>query len=323
MQIVAIDIGGTKIASALVTFDETGSCAVTHVAKVPTRAMEGGPAVLERVVAQARARLVDAGGEEVAGIAISSAGAIDPVTGDVVSSNGKMPGWGGIRLGSEVSAATGLRVRALNDVHAHALGEARRGAGVRFASSIVVGIGTGVGGAFVDGGHIMRGAHMEAGHIGHVHCAEAAGMPCDCGATGHLECIASGTAITESYVRLGGDETYDRCGETVPMDGAEINRRALELGDENAIAAQRLAGHALGSVVAGVCSMLDPDCVILSGSVINCGHHWHDAVAEGFAETAMEPLRGTPILLASLGDNAPLIGAAEHFVSPAYRELAI
>ena len=91
--------------------------------------------------------------------------------------------------------------------------------------------------------------------------------------------------------------------------------------DGNAIAAQQLAGFALGSVVAGVCSMLDPDCVILSGSVINCGHYWHDAVAQGFAETAMEPLRGTPILLASLGDNAPLIGAAEHFVRSAYADI--
>ncbi|MCR4870668.1 MAG: ROK family protein, partial [Atopobiaceae bacterium] len=208
-----------------------------------------------------------------------------------------------------------------NDVHAHALGEARRGTGVGYASSIVVGIGTGVGGAFVGGEHIMLGAHMQAGHIGHVHCAEAAGMPCDCGATGHMECIASGTAITESYIRFGGDGTYERDGETVPMDGAEINRRALELDDGNAIAAQQLAGFALGSVVAGVCSMLDPDCVILSGSVINCGHYWHDAVTQGFAETAMEPLRGTPILLASLGDNAPLIGAAEHFVRSAYADI--
>ena len=320
MKIIALDIGGTKIASAIVTFDEAGSCSVDHIGKVPTCAMEGGPVVLQRVIAQARARLVDAGEDQIAGIAISSAGAIDPMSGDVVSANGKMPGWGGIRLGHEVSAATGLPCRVLNDVHAHALGEARRGSGVRYASSLVVGIGTGVGGAFVDGDHIMLGSHMEAGHIGHVHCAEAAGMRCDCGATGHLECIASGTAITESYIRFGGDETYERDGQALPMDGAEINRRALELGDECAIAAQELAGHALGSVVAGVCSMLDPDCVILSGSVINCGHYWHDAVAEGFASTAMEPLRTTPILLASLGDNAPLIGAAEHFVSSAYRE---
>ena len=321
MKVISVDIGGTKIASAVVTLGEDGTCSVEHVGKVPTCAMEGGPVVLERVIAQVRARLADAGGDEIAGIAISSAGAIDPVTGDVVSANGKMPDWGGIRLGAEVSSATGLPCRVLNDVHAHALGEARRGAGKNRASSIVVGIGTGVGGAFVDGDRIMLGRHMEAGHIGHVHCAEAAGMPCDCGATGHMECVASGTAITESYIRFGGDATFERDGETVPMDGAEINRRALELGDEHAIAAQQLAGHALGSVVAGVCSMLDPDCVILSGSVINCGHYWHDAVAEGFARTAMEPLRDIPILLASLGDNAPLIGAAEHFMSPAYREL--
>ena len=321
MRVIAIDIGGTKIASAVVTLDDAGSFSVEHVGKVPTCAMEGGPAVLERVIAQARARIQDAGDEEIAGVAISSAGAINPATGDVASANGKMPDWGGIRLGSEVTAATGLPCRVLNDVHAHALGEARRGAGMGFSSSIVVGIGTGVGGAFVEGGHIMLGTHMEAGHIGHVHCAEAAGMRCDCGATGHLECVASGTAITESYIRLGGDATFERDGETLPMDGAEINRRAVELGDEHAIAAQELAGHALGSVVAGVCSMLDPDCVILSGSVINCGHYWHDAVAAGFAETAMEPLRTTPILLASLGDNAPLVGAAEHFARSAYENI--
>ena len=61
MKVIAIDIGGTKIASALVTFDEAGACAVDHVGKVPTCAMEGGPAVLVRVIEQVRARLEDVG----------------------------------------------------------------------------------------------------------------------------------------------------------------------------------------------------------------------------------------------------------------------
>ena len=70
MKVIAIDIGGTKIASALVSFDEAGACAVDHVGKVPTCAMEGGPAVLARVIEQVRARLEDAAGEEIAGVAI-------------------------------------------------------------------------------------------------------------------------------------------------------------------------------------------------------------------------------------------------------------
>ena len=229
-----------------------------------------------------------------------------------------MPGWGGTALGAAVTKEFGLPCRVLNDVHAHALGEARWGGGRDAQSCLVVAVGTGIGGAFVERGQIMLGAHDEAGHIGHICCPAAAGVPCSCGATGHLEPVAAGPGIIDEYVRLGGDATQ---ADGTPMDGAEIDRRAAA-GDEAAKAAEARAGHALGEVLGSMCNMLDPTCVILSGSVAQCGPNWSGAMRESFLGQAMPPVQKTPVVDGELGGNAPLIGAAENLVKPGYAELS-
>ena len=315
-HVVAVDIGGTKIAAGVVTLGGEAPV-VEAVEKVPTAAMEGGRAVLARVLEAIRGALARAEGE-VAGVGISSAGVIDPRTGDVTFANDLMPGWGGTVLGAAVTKEFGLPCRVLNDVHAHALGEARWGGGRDAQSCLVVAVGTGIGGAFVERGQIMLGAHDEAGHIGHICCPAAAGVPCSCGATGHLEPVAAGPGIIDEYVRLGGDATQ---ADGTPMDGAEIDRRAAA-GDEAAKAAEARAGHALGEVLGSMCNMLDPTCVILSGSVAQCGPNWSGAMRESFLGQAMPPVQKTPVVDGELGGNAPLIGAAENLVKPGYAELS-
>ena len=315
-RIVALDIGGTKIASALVTLEEGRAPVVEFAGKVPTEAKHGGAHVLRTAIDSAR-RVIEAAGGAVDGIGVSSAGVIDPRTGDVTYANEIMPGWGGTHLGAELEAAFGVPARVLNDVHAHALGEARWGGGRDTTSCLVVAVGTGIGGAFVEDGRIMLGAHNEAGHIGHVSCSDAVGVPCPCGATGHLEPIAAGPGIIERYVELGGDATMP---DGTPIDGAEIDRRAAA-GDEAAKAAEDRSGHAIGEVLGSLVNMLDPDCVILSGSVAQCGPAWHDAMARGWHEAVMPPVAQTPILSGDLGGDAPLIGAAENVVASAYASL--
>ena len=312
-RIVALDIGGTKIASALVTLADGEKPLVEHYDKIPTEAKKGGQVVLANAIKMAR-RVLDLAGEGVEGIGVSSGGVIDPRTGDVTYANDMMPGWGGTHLGAELTAATGLPARVLNDVHAHALGEARWGAGKDAQSSLVVAVGTGIGGAFVERGHIMLGAHNEAGHIGHMSCSDAAGIPCQCGAVGHLETIACGPGIIERYVELGGDA---KLPDGTDVDGAVIDQRAAA-GDEAAKAAEARSGHAIGEVLGSLTNMLDPDCIILSGSVAQCGADWHDAMAEGWGQAVMPPVAGTPIVSGELGGDAPLIGAAENLVSSAY-----
>ena len=316
-QVVALDIGGTKIASALVTFKEGERPEVSLYGKVPTEAKRGGKVVLQHAIESAR-RVIDAADGRVFGIGVSSGGVIDPATGNVTYANDMIPGWGGTHLGAELHAIFGIPVKVMNDVHAHAFGEAFWGAGFGKTSTLVCAVGTGIGGAYVERGHIMLGAHSEAGHIGHVACTDAAGIPCSCGATGHLEPIAAGPGIIERYLELGGRRTLD---DGTPVDGAYISE-AAESGDEAAIAAEERSGHAIGEVLDSMVNMFDPDCVILSGSVAKSGPVWHKAMQKGWSETVMPPVSKTPVVDGALGDDAPLIGAAQNVLQSAYVEIA-
>lgn len=316
--LIALDIGGTKIASGLVFLDERSTPRLTMLNKVATDAQQGGAAVLERVCDAAQALLNQArqAGYEPAGIGISSAGVIDPIRGDVHFANDVMPGWSNTSLASTVATRCGLPTKALNDVHAHALGEARYGAGKAYASCLVVAVGTGIGGAYVYDHYIMRGAHDVAGSIGHVICPQAADMPCACGRSGHVETIAAGPGLLASYKALGGNMHRE---DGTSITGADLSQRA-DAGDGLAQEAQSRAGYALGAVLGSTCNMVDPACIILSGSVVQSGAFWHDALRRGFGAQAMDPLATTPLLTGELGGMAPLIGAAENFVRFAYRQ---
>ncbi|WP_298578654.1 ROK family protein [uncultured Olegusella sp.] len=317
--VIGVDIGGTKIACGIVLLSEDSVC-VEAVEKVPTEAKRGGKHVLATVIEQVKAAQTRARelGVTSVGVGISSAGVVNPRNGDITFANDLMPGWGGTHLGAEVSARSGLPCRVLNDVHAHALGEARRGSGRGMSSCLVVAVGTGIGGAYIERGTIMLGAHDEAGHIGHVACIAAAGVPCSCGATGHLEPIAAGPGIIEEFLRLGGSDTQ---ADGSPMDGAEIDRLAAA-GDSAAKGAEERAGRALGEVLGSMCNMLDPACVILSGSVAQCGPDWSDAMHQAFMGQAMPPVQKTAIVSGELGGEAPIIGAAENFLHSGYAEIS-
>lgn len=310
--VVAVDVGGTKVACALV-FLGGHEPVVRSVRTVPTEASLGGGHVLG-VVLDLVARALEEPGVRAVGVGISSAGVIDPRSGDVTFANDLMPGWGGTALAAEVERSCGLPCRVLNDVHAHALGEARWGAGRDRTGCLVVAVGTGIGGAYVHDGQLLLGAHDEAGHIGHVCCPAAAGVPCSCGATGHVEPVASGPAIVAEYLRLGGRPCRP---DGSPVDGADVDRLARQ-GVAPACQAQARAGRALGEVLGSMCNMLDPDVVVLSGSVAQCGPAWSDALREAFAGQAMGPVSGTPIVGGALGGSAPLVGAAENFVRSGY-----
>ncbi|MEY8677792.1 ROK family protein [Granulimonas faecalis] len=315
--VVAVDIGGTKIACGLVTFTGEGVPVVESVERVPTNPLRGGKAVLADVIAAVKAACARSP-RPVAGVGISTGGVVDPRTGDITYANEMMPGWSGTPLGTAVEEACGLPCRVLNDVHAHALGEARWGGGRGYGSVLVVAVGTGISGAIVDGGVLFLGAHDMAGNVGHMACEEAAGIECTCGAVGHLESVAAGPAIVGEYVRLSGT---DADPEGNPVGGAYISRAAEE-GDEAAVAAETRSGRALGGVLASSANLIDPEAIILSGSVVQCGPVWHDALASGYADRAMAPVRDLPVERGLLGDDAPLIGAAEHFVKDGYGDLS-
>lgn len=297
--IAAVDIGGTKIAYGLVSIGEgpEGAPRLTRAAKMPTEAARGGAHVLERVIMAVRT-LLDSAGGPVAGVGISSAGVVDPRCGDITFANDLMPGWGGTALAAEVNAACGLSCRVLNDVHAHALGEARWGAGQGAQTCVVAAAGTGLGGAIVTHGRIVRGAHGFAGELGAtmnpLGADRAAGDDC-------LEGVAAGSGIEACYCAAGGEA----------ISGAEISARA-NAGEELARRIIDQAGYALGLSLADLAGLLDPELAIVSGSVTKAGALWRHALQRGFEQRVAPVLRDLPIVDAQLGGDAPLIGAAEH-----------
>lgn len=121
---------------------------------------------------------------------------------------------------------------------------------------MMIAAGTGIGGAVIAHGRLVRGNHGFAGEIGHIACSQAVGIPCVCGGAGHLELVASGSGIEARYAEITGNH----------IDGAEISRRAAE-GEPAAHKVIMTAGIALGEAIAGITNLLDPDMVVIGGSV--------------------------------------------------------
>lgn len=297
--VIALDIGGTSIRGGIVT--EGSRPQIRLRRREATQAQTGGAAVLKRVLTMAAALQAEA--PEVTGVAVASAGVIDPATGAVASATELMPGWAGIQIGAALRAELNLESTVLNDVHAHALGEFHLGAGEGSSSTLVVAVGTGLGGAFISGGELILGAGGLAGHVGHMHHAAAAGIACSCGRTGHLESVASGSGMTSRYAETRQHE------EPAADDGAAVAALASEA---TGTARKTLvaAGAALGECLGSLANAWDPETIILSGSVTGAGEPWWEAVRSGYCSSAMDALQDRPVVLGSLGDDAPLLGAA-------------
>ncbi|MEU5951192.1 ROK family protein [Streptomyces sp. NPDC047525] len=290
--LIGLDLGGTKIAAALVGAD--GTVLARHTR--PTPAGSGAEAVLDALAVAAAE--VDPG-RGAAALGIAAAGVIDPRTGRVTSATDSITGWAGTALAAGLAERTGLPVACDNDVRATAGPELAALDG-EHGSLLFAAIGTGVGGAVAVDGRMLHGAAGIAGHLGHVPSPLAAGLPCTCGATGHLEVIASGPAITAHYQRLTGT-AVDRL-ETVAGRAAQ--------GDADAVRAITTGAAAVGQALGGLANALGPDRVVVGGGVPRIGALYTDALAAAFAAELMPPLRGLVPRAPLFGHDAAVLGAA-------------
>jgi len=295
--VLALDIGGTSIAAALV-----GPGGIDEVATLATPAAAGPEAVIAaalEVSEQVR------GKPRLRAVGIASAGVIDTDRGRVTHATGSLTAWAGTDLAGPFAERFGVPVAVLNDVHAHGLGEARSGVGAGRSSMLLMAVGTGIGGCHVRDGEVILGARGAAGHIGHLPVPEAQGVPCPCGRSGHLEGLASGPGIVRLAARLGARDQHGR----TPADGHAL-ARAAAAGDDAAAEAYRIAGFATGRVVGGVLNVLDAEVVALTGGVTEAESPWRTALDAGLAHDAMDVVAETPMLPARAGSHAALLGAA-------------
>jgi glucokinase len=310
-HVIGVDLGGTKTAAGVVS----SSGEVLFSNTIPTLNRAGGEAILDAtaaLVAGLVGRAADAG-LTVSGVGIGSAGVIDAVAGSVVSATDAIRGWAGTPLVSGLSARLGLSVRAVNDVHAHALGEAWIGAAAGSSSSLMVAFGTGVGGSFVLDSAPVLGHHFVGGHVGHFASPFAAfegrPVPCVCGSAGHVEAIASGPAIHESFLRFGGS-----AAEAADTRGVfELAKKTHDGGAAAAAAraAVELGAVAAGQAVGGLINILDPETVVISGGLADSGELWWKPMEAALRQELLAPLLAVPVVRAALGNSAAIVGAAK------------
>lgn len=294
--LVGVDVGGTKIAAALVTPDGR----LGRTVERPTPAADGPAAVLDAIAEAVRAL---PGHRSARGVGVGTGGVVDRRHGVVRSANALLPGWAGTDLRAELGARLGLPVVADNDVNAFALAEQRFGAGVGHRAVLYVSVGTGIGGALVLDGALYRGAHFTAGELGHLAVPEAAGRPCNCGRVGHLEAVAAGPALSARYGELTG---------TRDVSATDVRVVAARAADGDAHAARVIAAGAaaLGRALGGLVNTLDVERVVVGGGVLGVGDRYWRPLTEAFAAELLPGPSGVRPVRAALGPRSAVVGAA-------------
>jgi glucokinase len=294
----AVDIGGTKIAVGAIDTSGRVLAKETHA----TEAASGFEVAMQRVAAmlesvQARA------GVELSGIGIGSTGPVNPLTGEIGSVE-FLADWRGCNPVDWLARRFELKVAMENDADAAALGELRWGAGRGKRHLVCVTVGTGIGCGIVHDGTLYRGvdgAHPEIGH----HVIEASGPQCYCGSRGCWEVLASGPALAASYAH---DAAPGAVGAE-PLSARAVCELAQQ-GDARARRAIELEGHYLGIGIANLITMFIPEVIALSGSVMNNAEMFMKTIrATVLRNCGLVPAASVEILPATLGNDAPLIGA--------------
>lgn len=287
---LAIDIGGTKIASGIVDDDGT----LVRTARQPTP-RDADPDQVWAAAERAIAEVLDG---PVSGVGISSAGPIDLADGTISPVN--IPAWRGFPVVDRVSAAVpGVPVRLAGDGLCMALGEHWRGAGQGAEFLLGMVVSTGIGGGLVLDGMPYDGRTGNAGHVGHV-VVDVDGPACACGGRGCVEAIASGPHLV-SWARAQGWSG---------ADARELSD-AASAGDAVALQAFRRGARAVAAMIASVAAVCDLDLVVIGGGVAQAGPVLFDPLHEALGEyCGLSFIEGLRVVPAALGGAAGLVGAA-------------
>ena len=303
---IGIDIGGTKI--ALATVGDGGE--IVHEATIPTRSELGFPSAVSRMAEAVRGLMAASGwaATELDGIGVGCAGPVDPVRGTIHNPH-TLPGWTDANIVRALGEAFDRPVVLENDADMALLGECAAGAGHGFDPVVMLTFGTGVGGAALVGGRLLRGSGGEHPEIGHVP-VDPRGPRCYCGTNGCLESIASGTALTAA----------------AEANGLGDARGLLARARQGDAMAQVLRANALIAVATATWAIVHsfvPERIVLGGGIMD--EHYETfaaAAAEAISRAAQVPAGRISLARAALGNRAGLVGAASALWSLSVRQPA-
>ncbi len=311
IPLLAIDLGGSKIVTALVS-PEGKIIAREHTL---TLAEEGAEAVIRRMLATIDHVIEQANLSRslFSTIAVAAAGAIDSKKG-IVTASPNLPGWYNIPLKRIVKKETGLETFLINDANAAALGEYYFGAGRGVNNLIYITVSTGIGGGIIIDGKLHVGASGSAGEIGHT-TVDINGPRCNCGNIGCLEVLASGKAVAREAQRLiaqGSKTIMLKLAEGEPQNiTAQTVSAAAKKGDALALAIISKAATYLGVGMVNLVNTFNPEMIIVGGGMSQMGDMLLEPARQVVAERAFQlPAQRVRIVPSQLGEDAGVIGAA-------------
>ena len=312
MYYLGIDLGGTFIKAGVV--DENGAIIIKD--QLATEVSGGAAHIVDRMARIALKVIADAGltvaDMEYAGVA--SPGTADIAKGEMVYCS-SFP-FLHYPLAAEFSKRTGIeKVYIENDANAAAKGEAAVGAAKGYASSVMITLGTGIGGGFVFDGKIYTGFNFAAAEVGHM-VIDPSGPECQCGRKGCWEKLASATAM----IRMAREEMashpeslmWELCGGDLEKVDPKIPFDAKRAGDESGARVVDKFVYYLACGLTNIIDLLEPEIITIGGGVCNQGDYLLDPVREivGREQYSRHGERTTKIVRAALGNDAGMIGAA-------------
>ncbi|MDO5425394.1 MAG: ROK family glucokinase [Eubacteriales bacterium] len=301
-----IDVGGTTVKCGL--FDTQGT--VLDKWEIPTRTENNGVNILPDVAETIGKKIQEKGleKEEIAGVGIGIPGPVDE-NGDV--SMAVNLHWGRVEICKKLGSMTGLPVKAGNDANVAALGEMWMGGGAGYKNVILATLGTGVGGGIIVNGKIVTGTHGAGGEIGHMHVDDNVTEACNCGNKGCLEQMTSATGIA----RLAREKLASTDRPSQMRNAKEVSAKtvfdAVKEGDELAKEVAEQFGKYLGTALAVMACVVDPEVFVIGGGVSKAGTVVLDYIQKYYKEYAFSACKDAVFALAQLGNDAGIYGAAK------------
>ena len=306
-----VDIGGTTVKIGF--FETTGKLVDTW--EIPTRTENSGELILPDIAASIKENNEKHGIEmgDIEGVGMGVPG---PIKDDGTVLKCVNLGWGVFNVAQSLSVLCGgIKVKAGNDANVAALGEMWQGGGKGHKDIVMVTLGTGVGGGIIVDGKIVAGAHGAGGEVGHACVDPEEEAVCNCGNHGCLEQMTSATGIVRLAKKyLASHDTPSSLRERGESISAKAVFDALKEGDAAAEAIVQEFSEYLGRALAVFACVVDPEVIVVGGGVSKAGQILIDGVAKYYREAAFIACKDTPIVLASLGNDAGIYGAAKMLI---------
>lgn len=309
--LIGVDLGGTTTKMAFIS--QFGDLLVRW--EIPTDVTNEGENIaahianaIDELLLQQRLTK-----EDILGVGIGAPGPVDLETGEVFEAI-NLPWRKTYPLKAMLEAKTSFSVIVDNDANCAALGELWQGAGKGASDLVCITLGTGIGGGVIANGRIVRGKSCAAGEIGHITAIPEGGAPCNCGKSGCLETIASGTGIVRLAEEMATARNFGMLKKIKQKNGAILAKDVFDAardGDQVAEKVIEKVAFHLGLALANIANTLNPEKVVIGGGVSRASEILLHPVRKKFHQFAFPRVsKSTSVVLASLGNDAGVFGAA-------------